>query len=80
MKDKDLSQFRSETEAEFSALVHTTAYSCDNAFLVEDKIFKFMFRLQSSFQTTMARETEKLENKRRTFENATKIAEKMRFL
>lgn len=45
------------------------ANRCGNVFVLKDKTFKFVFRLQSTIQTIDAHVSEKLDDKRWLFEN-----------
>lgn len=57
-------------------MVNKIEYRCGNALQLEVKISTFVFGLQSATQKIVAHETEKLNDKRRSFEHVTQTARK----
>lgn len=73
MKIENPKQPPCKMKLEFCTPVNTIVYRCGIAFSLTDKIFTFMFCLQSAIQTIVANKTEKLEDTRKTLKNDIQI-------
>lgn len=74
MQLKHLKQFPHKSEVELSSRINKISYQYGNEFSSKNKIFAFVFRLQSTNQSVVAHNTGDLYNRRRTFKNIIQIA------